>query len=371
VGRPSPLPDDGLALLTDGAPHRCTLRGQSCGVKGRLAATCIAVLGSIVVSVAATPAAARAAQPEPLLTHDEAMLVLRRFERANARNNGSLGVEGQGAIEAPPIQLIDDANFREVRNRGGKSIRNQGTVRRRQVFVPFQTQYPLEFLASEGVSDGSKQLLVFTRPTESDTWKVSTAAQLVVDPVPGLVKDGAGYTTRLDADHAAALKLAPEQLAPALADLWARTEEGGAQTSELFESGLLTTDAVNGFVGELAASGIDGEVSFGFEPAPFPVVSYAATGGRALTVFAVAVHETIQPTGGTGVLEQPRSRGVFGGLVVPGHYGTVRYDRLMLLAAVVPPGGTSARVRVIGQYTGVVGAETTPADDLGGGGVTA
>jgi hypothetical protein len=301
------------------------------------------------------------------------MQVLLRFERANAHNNGSLGVEGQGAIESPPIQLIDDANFREVRNRGGKSLGNQGTVRRRRVFVPFQTQYPLEFLASERVNDGSTQLLVFTRPSEAGTWKVSTAAQLVADPQPRLVQDRAGYTTRLDTKHAAALKLAPEQLAPALTDLWARTEQSGSQTSELFEPGLLTTDAVNGFVGELAASGIDGEVSFGFEPAPFPVVSYAAAGGRALVLFPVSMHETISPTGGTGALEQPRSRGVFGGLVVPGRYATVRYDRLMLLAAVVPTGGTSARVRIIGQYAGIVGAETTPAAGLGNGdgGVTA
>jgi len=373
VVRPSPVRGDRLPLLTDRV-CRVAARarsGQSCGVKGRLAAACIAVLTSIVVSPAVAPAAARAAQPEPLLTRERAMQVLRQFERANARNNGSLGVEGQGAIESPPIQLIDDANFREVRNRGGKSLGNQGTVKRRRVFVPNQAQYPLEFLASERVSDGSRQLLLFTRPTEADKWKVSTAAQLVTGPVPELVQDRAGYAARLDADHAAALKLAPEQLAPALADLWARSEKGAAPKSELFESGLLTTEAVNAFVGVLAASGIDGEVSFGFEPAPFPVVSYAATGGRALVVFAVAVHETIQPTGGAGALEQPRSRGVFGGLVVPGRYATVRYDRLMLLAAVVPPGGTSARVRVIGQYAGIVGAETTPADDLGGGGVTA
>ncbi len=364
-------------------------------MKGRLAAICIAVLASIVVSVTATPTrlvgtasgassgvdrpgrstpvTAHAAQPEPLLTRQDALQVLRQFERANARNNGSLGVEGQGAIEAPPIQLIDDANFREARNRGKKSLGNQGTVRRRQVFVPNQSAYPLEFLASERVNDGSNQLLVFTRPTEADKWKVSTAAQLVVDPVPGLVQERAGYTARLDADHAATLKLAPEQLAPALADLWARSENSTAPTSELFEPGLLTTEAVNAFVGELAASGIDGEVSFDFAPAPFPVVSYAATGGRALVLFPVSVHETIRPTGGAGVLEQPRSRGVFGGLVVPGRYATVRYDRLMLLAAVVPPGGTSARVRVIGQYAGIVGAATTPADDLGNGdgGVTA
>lgn len=209
--RPSSIAGNGLAFLTDRV-SRVVARarsGQSCGVKRRLAAACIAVV-SIVVSLAATPAAARAAQPEPLLTRDDAMQVLLQFERANARNNGSLGVEGQGAIESPPIQLIDDATFRELRNRGGRSLGNQGTVGRRRVFVPFQTQYPLEFLASERVGDGSRQLLVFTRPTEADKWKVSTAAQLVTDPVPGLVHDGTGYSARLDADHAAALKLAPE-----------------------------------------------------------------------------------------------------------------------------------------------------------------
>jgi len=327
----------------------------------------VAVLASAVVSLAAIPVTAGAAQLDPLVTRDDAMRVLRRFDRANARNNGSLGTEGQAAIESPPVQLIDDATFREVRNRGGTSLGDQGTVERRRVYVPVQTQYPLEFLASERVSDGSTQLLAFTRPTEADEWKVSTAAHIVAGPLPELVQDAAGYATLLDADHAAALKVPPDRLAPALADLWAQSEASDVPSSELFESGLLTTDAVDGLVGELAAAGIDGEVSFGFGPAPFPVVAYLATRGRALVLFALAVHETIRPTGGAGDLVQPRSRGVFGGLVVPGRYATVRYDRLMLLAAVVPPGGTSARIRVIGHYAGVVGAETTSS----GGTVTA
>jgi len=288
------------------------------------------------------------------------MRVLRRFERANARNNDSLGIEGQGAIESPPVQLIDDAAFREIRNRGGTSLGDQSAISRRRVYVPRQTQYPLQFLASERVSDGSAQLLVFTRPTEAEGWKVSTAVSLATGPVPELVRDHDGYTAPLDADRAAALKVPPDAVAPALADLWTRSEEGGTPSSELFEPGLLTDRAVSSLVGELAASGIGGDVLFRFEPAPFPVVASPMTRGRALVLFALSVHETIRPTGGNGVLVQPRSREVFGGLVIPGRYGTVRFDRLMLLAAVVPPGATKARIRVIGVYSGIVGAETTP-----------
>jgi len=318
------------------------------------------VLASTVVWLAALPVTVGAAQLDPLLSRDDAMRVLRKFERANARNNESLGIEGQGAIESPPVQLIDDATFREVRNRGGTSLGDQGAISRRRVYVPRQTQYPLQFLASERVSDGSTQLLVFTRPTEAEGWRVSTAVSLVTGPVPELTGDRDGYTALLDADHAAALKVHPDGIASALADLWARSNEGATPSSELFEPGLLTDGAVSAFVGVLAASGIDGDVLFSFEPAPFPVVASPMTRGRALVLFALSVDETIRPTGGDGVLVQPRSRGVFGGLVRPGRYGTVRFDRLMLLAAVVPPGGTTARIRVIGEYSGIVGAETTP-----------
>jgi hypothetical protein len=264
------------------------------------------------------------------------------------------------------VQLIDDATFREVRNRGGRSLGDQGRFTRRHVFVPPQSEYPLQFLASVRVDDGSRQLLVFARPTEGAPWKVSSAAGIVEEPVPELTEDDSGYAALLDADHAAALKVPPDGLAAALADLWSRSADVEAPaTSDFFEAGPLTTEAVGGLVADLAAHGIDGDVQLAFEPAPYPVVAYAATGGRALVLFAVAVHETLRPAGGAAALVQPRSRARFGGLVVPGRYASVAYERLELLAAVVPPGGTADRVRVIGDYGGIVSAKATPAPASG------
>ena len=54
---------------------------------------------------------------------------------------------------------------------------------------------------------------------------------------------------------------------------------------------------------------------------------------------------------------QPDTREVFGGLIEPGQYGQVRYDRLAVLAASVPPKSAKhERVDIIGIYDGVVSA---------------
>lgn len=312
---------------------------------------------------AATSAPAAGAQDDALLSREAALDALRAYEHENARNNAGLGVEGQGAVELPPIKLIDDATFRELRNRH-QSLGPQGRVIERRVVVPRQTAYPLQFIAAERIrfdgGEAASQLLLFDRATANDDWKVSSAAQLGADTVPPFVVDAAGYAAPLDADHAAALKLAPEAVVAALADVWTRSDAGAPITSELFESGPLTTGAVSRLVDELAFTGIEGEVDFGFEPAPYPVVTYRLERGRALVMFALAIHETIRPADSGERLVQPKSRATFGGLVVPGRYSTVGYERLALLTAVVPRAGAPTRVRIVGSYSGLVSASTTP-----------
>ena len=61
---------------------------------------------------------------------------------------------------------------------------------------------------------------------------------------------------------------------------------------------------------------------------------------------------------------QPDSREVFGGLVPPGQYGAVRYDRISILAATVPPKGKKARAAIIGIYDGITAASGLPAGSI-------
>lgn len=320
-----------------------------------------ALVVASVTSVVAAPSSARAQAAPPPLTREQALRVLRAFEEKNAQNNDGLDVEGQATIETAPIQTIDDANFREFRGRGMTSLGEDARIDQRRVYVPEQAGYPLQFLASERntSSDGAttRQLLLFVRPNEGDPWKVSMAAGLV-GSVPKLLVDRDGFARLLDADHAASLVLEPDGLARSLAALWDRGE--GVSDPKPFEPGPFTTDAVTGFVSTLGAMGINAVADFTFTPADTPVVSFRTAKNGALSFFVVAVTEVMRPDG-VGALVQPESREVFSGLLVPGQYGEVRFERLAILAAHVPPAGRKARIDVIGIYEGLVQATATGA----------
>jgi hypothetical protein len=118
---------------------------------------------------------------------------------------------------------------------------------------------------------------------------------------------------------------------------------------------------IDGFVSRLAAMGLTAEVDFQFAPADeYPVVAYRTEDGGALTLFAVSTRELLRPIDGERALEQPASRGPFGGLVLPGRYASVVYHRIALVLASVPPDGRSARAEVLGLYDGTVSADVTP-----------
>jgi hypothetical protein len=237
-----------------------------------------------------------------------------------------------------------------------------------RVYVPDLAAYPLQFLATERVASGGdhfRQFLVFVKASDTEPWRVAIAAQAPADPVlPKPLVDRNGDAVLLDADHAAALVAAPEALAPALADRWAREAGEERAPDRVFSDGDFTTGAVDRLVNELANQGIDALVDFEFAAAPFPIVSYRAADGGALCFFTVAVHESIHPNADGEALVQPRSRERFTGLVVPGTYRTVDYDRLALVAAAVPPGGDGSagrgRVDIVGFYDGVTGAAAVP-----------
>lgn len=317
------------------------------------------------VSMASLGAPAIAAQESPpALTVAQAKRVARQYDRANTRNNNTLDLAGQAKIEGVPILPIDDFFFHDHQGRGEQSLGDQLPLDRLRVQVPEQSGYPLQFLAAEEIGDGDatiQQLLVFARPSEGEPWKVTMAAQLVGEDLPKLPTNRDGFVRLLDADAAGALKVAPDQLATRVADLWATAAGEERAPTRDFEDGPLTTGIVDGFISELFESGIRGNVDYQFEAAgEFPVVGYRAADDRGLCFFVVRVHETITPISSDGLV-QPRGRDVFGGALEPGQYGEVRYERLAILAASVPPASaTRAKVRIIGIYDGAVSVAGDP-----------
>ncbi len=320
----------------------------------------------ILLVVTSGAAAVSAAAQGSGVTPEAAEQVARDYADANARNNATLDVEGQAAIEDPPIRAIDDATFREYRGRGQTSLGQDIRVEDRRIYVPQQSGYPLRFLSSERVVFGgepaARQLLLFVKTSESAPWRVSMAAQVVKASLPKLRTDSDGLARLVGADAEPALKVKPDALAPKLAKLW----DSGRSTSKTFEPGPLTTGAVDSFVQSLSATGIgQARVRFEFGPAEDRPVCFQTTGRGALCFFVVSVSERLRPRSGSAFV-QPDNRQPLTGLVPPGEYRQGSYDRTAILVAKVPKrADAAARIDVIGIYEGIVKADavsstTTP-----------
>jgi hypothetical protein len=327
----------------------------------------VAVVAMTIGAVVVLPAGAQT-PPLPIAapTDAEARRVVASYNAANQRNNDTLDTEGQAAIESAPIQLVDDATFREVRGRGDTSLHERPSVDQVRVYVPVQSSSPLQFMATERVSANGgtfRQVLVFVKASESEPWRVSMAAQSSARPgLPKPLRTRDGAAALLDADHAATLLATPETLSQSLADLWAREAGEERAPGKVFAAGPLTTGGVDRLVNELSQLGINALVDFEFEAAQYPVIAYRAAGGGAVCLFTVSIRETIRPGVGDDRLVQPRSRETFTGLVVPGDYREVRFDRLAIAAVTIPERGGDARVEVVGFYDGAIAATGVPAE---------
>ena len=319
-----------------------------------------------MLGIPAVWSGAAGAQAAPPVTPSQAQSIVAAYDAANTTNNAALDIEGQGKVEGAPIQTIDDATFRDFQGRGQSALGDQFTIGNIRVAVPAQSSPVNQFLATTTVTTskgGTEQYLLFTRANEADPWKVTMSAQLDKGSAPKLAKDKDGFTSLVDADHAATLLAKPTDLAGELADVWAKDAGEERATHHVFASGPLTTGAVDQFVQELSQSNINGKVDFKFEPNAAPPAAFRTANGGALVLFALNVHETVQATGSDGLV-QPDSREVFGGLVPPGQYGAVRYDRISILAATVPPKGKKARAKIIGIYDGITAASGLPAGSI-------
>ena len=317
-----------------------------------------------LITCALVPAAAAQDSP-PALTVAQAKRVVREYNRANGRNNATLDLAGQAAIEGAPIQTIDDYLFFDYQARGERSLGEQAPLRRIRVHVPEQTGYPLQFLASMQIGDdeaATDQLLVFSRPTEGEPWRVTMAAQLLGAELPSLPKTRDGFVRLLDADAAGTLAVDPDQLATDVVDIWAEAAGEERAPSKRYADGPLTTGIVDLFVNGLFTLGVRGNVDFEFEAADeFPVVGYRAEDGSGLVFFVVRTRETLTPISSDGLV-QPEGREVFGGALEPGQYGEVRYERLAIMAAHVPPASAKReQVEIIGIYDGAVSVAGDPA----------
>ena len=329
----------------------------------RIALTALVMATSLTVVATSAPAPAGELVLPPTTTAAER--IVDDYNAKNTLNNATLSIEGQAAIETPPIKTIDDAVFREHMGRGETTLGDPFTVDEVEVFVPDQSSYPLVFLALETLTspelldESTTQLLVFTQSGADEPWKVTLAASLLPDvETPRVATDEHGLATLVTGKDAASLQVHPRKLATKLARLWQRSA-GGAAISKPFAPGLLTTQAVALFLGELEQLPVnEASVDFTFEPSESQPLCVAAPGSGALCFFVVSYRAVLDPV--SGVFVQPPTREALTGLVVPGEYGSVTFDRIAIVLAEVPERSGLGRVDVIGVYNGLISAETSP-----------
>ncbi len=328
-----------------------------------VASFALAVIGA-TATVGGSGAGAQT--PAPVISVAEAREIVRGYQAVNATNNETLNVERQRAIEADPILAIDDATFREYQGRGETTLgEGRTTTDEVRVFVPAPGPVtPRQFLVTERISSGGasfRQVLLFVQAAEGDPWKVSMAAQLETgERLPALLVDRAGAAQLVDADHAADLRARPEALAPDLVQVWTRAAGEERAPSAVFADGALTTGIIDAFVNRLGQTGLVAQVDFSFATDDdHPPAAYRTKRGGALVLFAVRSRELIRPLDGEAAVRQPGSREPLGGLVPPGAYASVQFERVAIVLANVPRAGTKAKAEILGIYDGNVGVSAT------------
>ena len=319
-----------------------------------------AMSASFLVTAAPAPAGELVLPP----TQAAAERIVDDYNAANDANNASLDIEGQAAIEGVPIKTIDDVAYHEAFGRGETNLGGPADVDNISVFVPDQSSYPLTFLAFERFTSSdsgnvNEQFLMFAKASSDAPWKVTHAASLLPGAsVPDVSTDQDGLATLVKGNRASKLQVNPTTLSPKLANLW-QSSADGVPVAKPFEPGLLTTDAASIFLGELEQLPInESRVDFEFRSTETQPLCFASAGQGALCFFVINYRATLDPV--SGVYVQDDSRETLTGLVVPGEYGGVIFDRTAIVLAAVPKRAKLARVDVIGLYNGLVSAEGTP-----------
>jgi len=325
--------------------------------RARRVAVLLVILAGVVPTI---PASAGDLVLPP--TETAAERIVDDYNDRNTLNNATLDIEGQAAIEAPPIKTIDDATFREYLGRGQTTLDDPFTVDEVEVFVPEQDSYPLVFVAFEEISapdqEPVQQLLVFSQASADDGWKVTHAASFLPDAdVPEVARDRNGLARIVEGSDSS-LQVKPTKLGPKLARLWRRVADGAA-ISKPFEPGLLTTESIAVFLSELELLPInEANVELTFEPAESQPLCFAAEDDGALCFFVMSYTARLDPV--SGVFEQPATREPLTGLVPPGEFGSVTFVRSAIVLAAVPKRARLGRVDLVGFYNGLISAETSP-----------
>jgi hypothetical protein len=284
-------------------------------------------------------------------------------EREAARSHDNVGA--LAAFDTGAALDRDVGLTRYAKGLGVPSRRRERPLGPSVVIVPYQTHYPISFLAfvetSGDFSPASAAqtqigyetvLLVLTKVGQSEPWHVAVethyAGGFGFTPPPSNAyaptEPSGGWVTPLDA----------------LTDL-ARFDQQAVKTGRfpagsLFAAGPWTTGANSAIANDGVDGPIDGGVvihahTYGIQPQADGVYQFDAMGVN-LACGTVRVHGVLTPTSPRGYLFQNTARTNYGGWIAPGDYRVIHTSELNQVCVQIAP-TASGGMRVVSGESGL------------------
>ena len=271
----------------------------------------------------------RTTSPAPVITAVQARAIVAGFWPMREQALVTLDLKRINQLEAGVAGTIDTAITNDILGRMPQ--RNLATVRDHgpiMVFVPRQTHYPATFLAEVittryGSAESMKEIMVFRRQQQSDTWRLvlDAGSDTTTVDTTGM---GSGFDAQLP--HFAGQDAAnwPGQLADYWQSWWTT---GHSPRYQPFAPGYWTTQR-----GALIARSARGRpnshcgCSATLRYQPYPqggTFAYNTHGGGLLECFATKITDTSVPAPGSG-LAQDIGRNNWGAPLAPGIYQRIQ-----------------------------------------------
>jgi hypothetical protein len=299
-------------------------------------------------------------------------------KRVWASNNRMNMTDDEGLLdkyETGAAQLGDRAYVAGRKAQGiGPALKAPLPLKSSEVWVPPQSGYPTHMLAlvnsveaHQGLPSSTRSGYFFdlVRTSERASWKIDDWTFLA-DPgkKPPVTLDSDGQATQLSESEAAGhFVVDPAKISPAYEEFFAdtinQTSYHGPFGEDPWTDGLVQ-DRVSA---DEALNSSGATLSNAIGQAAGTEV-WAAAGGAAVVFFHVAIVQTVAATPGKlkCVVQQGSGKGTYDYTLAPGQYSQAEFDSLYTIAALDPPRGSHAKMKVLAGYGAIIRATGTPAN---------
>jgi hypothetical protein len=303
-------------------------------------------LSLAMASLVWLPSSPVGAATNPVITREQAIQAVNRWVASST----GVSVAANNAVEGPPLSDADDPSIQANPAPSTPATPPSNVV----VYLPKQTSYPAQFLAQVSYSTGGPDYLLFMKRSKSAPWLAVYQIQPATStsPLP-IAVDRSGFATVVTSSSG--LKFDPATLrrsGPSYIQQAALAKS--APPSKIFDPSI--AQIVIGIIKQFASQSLIWTPT-SVRNTAYPVYSYGAIGGGALSFLTVRVASHIVSSGPTGsvMVSTPQP-----GLTANTRYKSVDLTSLVLIALAVPRAKAPALVTSPGQYVGVISGKGVP-----------